>query len=276
MTFDPRQSLMSLKGRDYLPVAARLQWLNADAPRYAIRTEFLRLEETYAIAQATVTLLDDAGSPLRSACGTKREDKQHFADFLEKAETGAVGRALGMLGYGTQFAPEFDETDAKPGRDAPGGPEPRVVDSPVPRPADDMPSLDGLRGSLTTGSKLGAPTNRNKPQNRPEPEPATPSAGTAALDETPETEPGDEYDHAAVADEDLFSDAKVKRLMAIGGKLFGLKGDPLEARLLEAATKILAKAVHDLHALHWRDGNDVMRALEEQAVKRGVWEPTKA
>lgn len=268
MTFDPRQSLMSLKGRDYLPVAARLQWLNADAQRFTIRTEFLRLEETYAIAQATVTLLDDAGSPLRSACGTKREDKQHFPDFLEKAETGAVGRALGMLGYGTQFAPEFDETEAKP--------EPRVVDSPAARPADDAASLESLRGSLTTGSKLGAPTNRNKPQNRPDPEPAAASAGTAAPDETPDPEIGDEYDHAAVADEDLFSEAKVKRLMAIGGKLFGLKGDALETRLLEAATKILSKAVHDLHALHWRDGNDVMRALEETAVKRGVWEPAKA
>jgi hypothetical protein len=38
-----------------------------------------------------------------------------------KAETKAVGRALAMLGYGTQFAPEMDEGE-------------RIVDSPVAKP----------------------------------------------------------------------------------------------------------------------------------------------
>jgi hypothetical protein len=37
---------------------------------------------------------------------------------MEKAETGAIGRALALIGYGTQFAPEMDEED-------------RIVDSPV-------------------------------------------------------------------------------------------------------------------------------------------------
>ena len=41
-----------------------------------------------------------------------------FADYLEKAETRAVGRALAMCGYGTQFAPELEERE-------------RIVDSPV-------------------------------------------------------------------------------------------------------------------------------------------------
>jgi hypothetical protein len=50
----------------------------------------------------------------------KQENKQGFADHLEKAETGAIGRALGIAGFGTQFAPEFDEED-------------RLADSPVTR-----------------------------------------------------------------------------------------------------------------------------------------------
>ena len=37
---------------------------------------------------------------------------------MEKSETGAIGRALANLGYGTQFAPDLDEQD-------------RIVDSPV-------------------------------------------------------------------------------------------------------------------------------------------------
>ena len=48
------------------------------------------------------------------------ETARGFPDYVEKAETGAIGRALGVLGYGTQFAPEFDE-----------GTE-RIVDSPMP------------------------------------------------------------------------------------------------------------------------------------------------
>jgi hypothetical protein len=64
----------------------------------------------------------------------------------------------------------------------------------------------------------------------------------------------------------------VKRLFAIGGKLFNLKGDDLAARLLEAASKIVKAQIIELDALHWRDGNEIMKQLEEQAVKRGVWE----
>ncbi len=46
------------------------------------------------------------------------ENALGFPDYLEKAETGSVGRALAELGFGTQFAPEFQEQS-------------RIVDSPV-------------------------------------------------------------------------------------------------------------------------------------------------
>jgi hypothetical protein len=54
------------------------------------------------------------------ATGTKAESRNGFTDYLEKAETGAIGRALALCGYGTQFAPELEEAE-------------RIVDSPVAR-----------------------------------------------------------------------------------------------------------------------------------------------
>src|SRR5207244_7317493 len=62
-----------------------------------------------------------------SATATKSEKAASFPDYIEKAETGAVGRALAMLGYGTQFT--GDELNE----------EHRIVDAPVDRstPAND-------------------------------------------------------------------------------------------------------------------------------------------
>jgi hypothetical protein len=290
MPFDPRQHLIKLKGRDYLPVAARLIWLNEESERYRIETQFLKLEDTYAVVQATVSLLDDTGIPTRSATALKREDLAHFADFLEKSETGAIGRALGMLGFGTQFAPEFDELEGKI--------EARVVDSPrtapeptraaadapkaavKPTPRATEPEETQVRPSLAAAglkpaSTLGPPTNKRKPVHDDEPEMTRSSASTDSSADLDIDDGLEEYDHSAVPDEDLFSETKVRRLLAIGGKLFNLKGDTLETRLLEAASKILGKGVEDLNALHWKDGNKVMQALEDQAIKRGVWDAPK-
>jgi hypothetical protein len=280
MPFDPRAHLIQLKGRDYLPVAARLLWLNEETDRYKIETDILRLEDNFAVVRATVSVLDETGNPSRSATAIKREDKTHFPDFLEKAETGSVGRALGMLGFGTQFAPEFDEIEAKL--------EARVVDSPQtvraieptreqvrsePRAEPvERPSLASI--GMKSGSTLGPPTNKRKPTDEPgsAPRAASQQVSSTELDVDDGLE---EYDHAEVNDEDVFSEAKVRRLLAIANKLFNLTGDDLEHRVLGAASKILHKSVADLHALHWKDGNEVMSAIEAQAVKKGVWESAK-
>ena len=121
--FNPKTYIIKLKGQDYLPVAARLMWLNATAARFGIDTSFPVLTDAYAFAQATVTIMDEDGVTIRSATAAKREDQKHFADYMEKAQTGAIGRALGMLGFGTQFAPEFNEMDDKTGQG-------RIVDAP--------------------------------------------------------------------------------------------------------------------------------------------------
>ena len=111
--------LTNLKGKDYLMVAYRIQWMNEEYPNFKITTDFPLVNDEQTIARAEVTLMDDSGKVLRSATATKRETKKDFGDHTEKAETAAIGRALAMLGFGTQFAiADLDEGE-------------RIVDAPV-------------------------------------------------------------------------------------------------------------------------------------------------
>jgi len=142
--FNPNNHIMQIKSgkgsNDYLPVQWRLVWFREHCPQGTIDTEELvvdldreceaevsvwnqdtrRSEKTlkrapgYARFRATVT--DGKGG---RATATKTERGVDFGDYVEKAETGAVGRALAMLGFGTQFvADELDERE-------------RIVDAPV-------------------------------------------------------------------------------------------------------------------------------------------------
>lgn len=109
--------LLELKGKDYLQVAHRLVWFREDHPDWTIKTELVKLEGMAALFKAEV--LNPEGKVIATA--HKTENQKGFGDYIEKAETGAVGRALALCGYGTQFAPEFDEGE-------------RLADSPVTRP----------------------------------------------------------------------------------------------------------------------------------------------
>lgn len=125
MSFNPNDHLIALKGKPYLEVKWRLVWFRNENPDWGIQTTPVKidLENKYAIFKATIT--DQHGRII--AEGTKMEDIKGFSDFVEKAETGSIGRALGICGYGTQFAPEFDEI-------VPGVENPRIVDSPIDPP----------------------------------------------------------------------------------------------------------------------------------------------
>jgi hypothetical protein len=158
--FNPNEHLTTLKNgkstSDYLEVKWRLVWFRENCPSGTIDTEEMlidldrevevevyvwsnekrrsekvtRKSRGYARFRAVVT--DGKGG---RATGTKSENAANFADYIEKAETGAIGRALAMLGYGTQFAPEIDEG-------------PRIVDSPVERSNIPTPSQDEMQHAL--------------------------------------------------------------------------------------------------------------------------------
>lgn len=139
--FDVKKHLIRVQGgREYLPVAYRLVWFREEHSDFGIATSpiVIDAEKGYAVFHATVT--DAEGRTL--AEGTKMETARGFADYCEKAETGAIGRALGVLGYGTQFAPEFDE-----------GVE-RIVDSPVPL-GDGKPSIANIGPNIVACEECG-------------------------------------------------------------------------------------------------------------------------
>ncbi|HEY8491841.1 MAG TPA: hypothetical protein VIO14_12705 [Dehalococcoidia bacterium] len=118
--FDASRYLTRLQGKDYLEVKWRLLWLRTEHPDAAIETELYRLENDLAVFKAHVRIPGGG-----EATGWGHETSVDFGDFIEKAETKALGRALAALGYGTQFTSDFDFAE---------GNEEKVVDSPVSRP----------------------------------------------------------------------------------------------------------------------------------------------
>ena len=114
--FNPNEHLMDLKGKQYLQVMWRLVWFREDKPTWCIDTKLEQLTDNHAVFSAKIS--DENG--IQKASGYGSESVKDFRDFIEKAETKAIGRALAMLGYGTQFAPELDEGE-------------RIVDSPAQR-----------------------------------------------------------------------------------------------------------------------------------------------
>lgn len=149
MTFNAEKHLMELQGKAYLEVKWRLVWFRQECPNGTIDTEevLVDLDREVEAEMPTGNWIPNPNRPGRKmpeketrhargyarfravvtdgkggrATATKSENAASFPDFIEKAETGAVGRALAMLGYGTQFT--GDELSE----------EHRIVDAPVER-----------------------------------------------------------------------------------------------------------------------------------------------
>ena len=99
---------------DYLPVAARIAWFRKDHADWTIITREIKSAPKAVVMKAVIK--DATGRVIATA--RKKETEEGFSDYIEKAETGAVGRALALCGYGTLAAPELDE-------------EERLADAPV-------------------------------------------------------------------------------------------------------------------------------------------------
>lgn len=114
--FDPRRYVTRVGGADYLEVKWRIYWIRTQHPDAIMQTELISHENSVAVFKAFIAI------PGRgSATGWGSEGYDDFRDYLEKAETKALGRCAAALGFGTQFTPDFDFAE---GQD-------KVVDAPV-------------------------------------------------------------------------------------------------------------------------------------------------
>lgn len=112
--FDPAKHLTRVSGNDYLEVKFRLVWLRDRDPDAELETMLIEHREGWALFKAVVRL-----STGGMATGYAHGKESDFKDYLERAETRAIGRALAACGFGTQFCADHDE----------GG---HVADAPVP------------------------------------------------------------------------------------------------------------------------------------------------
>lgn len=141
--FDPSEHLTRVGGGDYLPVKWRLVWLRTLHPDAAMATELVDHIDSVAIFRAEVRIPQGG-----SATGWGSESAGDFRDYLEKAETKAIGRALAALGFGTQFCGDHEigsesgavVTDLETRRSQQGGDDPA--------PAGQLQYLRALAGKL--------------------------------------------------------------------------------------------------------------------------------
>ncbi|MEA2583330.1 MAG: hypothetical protein QOF33_1415 [Thermomicrobiales bacterium] len=141
--FNPAPYFRQLRGRggaqDYLDVKFRLLWLRREHPDAETLTEHIRIDDGVAIFKATVSIPGGG-----KATGHGSETATDFPDYIEKAETKALGRALNALGYGAQFAEAEAEAETEnneaPSVAPPEAPVARPPAQPAPRAAATAPA----------------------------------------------------------------------------------------------------------------------------------------
>lgn len=122
MAINLRDHLSDLKGKAYLPVAPRIAYFREAHPGHAIVTDVTIVDGEPRMVRASI--VDDGGRILATAHKTVTP----FAGgAVEKAETGAIGRALSLCGIGTLLALDFDEGD-------------EIADAPIDPPAKAKPA----------------------------------------------------------------------------------------------------------------------------------------
>jgi hypothetical protein len=128
-TFDPAQHLSRVNGNDYMEVKWSLVWFRERYPDGQVETEMVDRGPDWVIFKAKVTAIGEDGVLCGSATGHSYGAADEFRDYIEKAETAAIGRALRSLGFGPVFALDL-EAGARPANPA----APTRKDAPADQP----------------------------------------------------------------------------------------------------------------------------------------------
>ena len=86
--------LLDLKGQKYLTVQYRVVWFREEHPLWQITTDIIESKDGFVVK---ATISDDKGFVVATAHKWSGSNKYP----LECAETGAIGRCLSFIGYGT-------------------------------------------------------------------------------------------------------------------------------------------------------------------------------
>lgn len=96
-----RVKKIEVKGKNYTCVAARISAFRELCPVGTISTEILSLADGVVTMKTTIT--DENGKILATGMAQEKETSGYInkTSYIENCETSAVGRALGMLGIGS-------------------------------------------------------------------------------------------------------------------------------------------------------------------------------
>ena len=93
-----------IKGKDYAEVNQRIKAFRMTFPTGAILTDMVSNENGVCVFTATCGYYDDDGKLMVLGTGTAYEKESssfiNKTSYIENCETSAVGRALGMCGFG--------------------------------------------------------------------------------------------------------------------------------------------------------------------------------
>lgn len=133
--YNPADKMIKLSGKAYLQVADRIVWFRNDYPEGTIETSLVSVDEDRGSAIFRARITTGQGGVAEA---TGSETLKDFPQgWIEKAESKAVGRALGYLGYGTAAA-GFEE-----GKRVVDAPQDLRAPRPQPRPAPAAPAPSG-------------------------------------------------------------------------------------------------------------------------------------
>ena len=95
---------IDFKGRDYAEVSQRIKAFRSVCPHGSIITEMTSNENGICIFRAVIT--NEEGKTLGTGTAYEKEDSSYInkTSYIENCETSAVGRALGMCGFGIDTA----------------------------------------------------------------------------------------------------------------------------------------------------------------------------